>query len=44
VRVEEYACYVNKLRQNVGLKHEYYVRLWRHKLLTPNANDRLTPL
>jgi len=43
-RVEEYAYYVNKLRQNVGLETEYDVKLWRHKQRTPNTNDHRMPL
>ena len=39
VDVEKYACYVNKLRQNVGLETENDVKLWRHKERTPNTND-----
>ena len=44
VRVEEYAYYVNKLRQNVGLKHEYEVTLWRHRDRTPQRHDYHMPL
>ena len=40
MRAEEYAYYVNKLR----LKHEYDVKLWRHKKRTPNTNDHHMPL
>jgi len=40
VRVEEYAYYVNKLRQNVGLE----TWIWRHKERTPNTNDHHMPL
>ena len=39
VGVEEYAYYVNKLRQNVAWKHEYDVKMWRHKQHTPITND-----
>ena len=39
MRAEEYAYYVNKLRQNVGLENEYDVKLWRHKERTPNATE-----
>jgi len=42
VRVEAYAHYVNKLRQNVGLETWLYdVKLWRHKQRTSNTNDTL---
>jgi len=44
VRVEEYAYYVNKLRQIVGLENDYDVKLWRYKEHTPNANDHHLPL
>ena len=44
VDVEKYAHYVNILRQNVGLKHDYDVKLWRHKQRTPNTNDHQMPL
>jgi len=39
----EYAYYVNKRRQNVGLE-TYNVNLWRHKQRTPNTNDQHMPL
>jgi len=39
VRVEEYAYYVNKLRQNIGLEWT-----WRHKQRAPNTNDHHMPL
>ena len=42
--VAEYAYYVNKLRQNVGLESEYDVKLWHHKQRTPNTNDHHMPL
>jgi len=46
VRVEEYAYYVNKFRQNVGLETWLWrdVKLWRHKQWTPNTNAHHTPL
>jgi len=44
VPVEEYAYYVSKLRQNIGLKHEYDVKLWRHKQRTLNTSDHHMPL
>ena len=40
MRVDEYAYYVNKLRQNVGLE----TWIWRHKHRTPNTNDHHMPL
>jgi len=43
-RVEEYAYYVNKLSQKVGLETEYDVKLWRHKDRTPQTNYHHTPL
>ena len=42
--LEEYAYYVNKLRQNFAWKHEYDVKIGRHKQHTPNANDHHMPL
>ena len=44
VCVEEYAYYVNKLSQNVVWKHEYDVKLWRHKQRKPNTSDHRMPL
>ena len=40
MRVDEYAYYVNKLGQNVGLE----TWMWRHKQPTPNTNDHHVPL
>jgi len=37
VRAKKYAYCVNKFRENFG-KHEYDVKLWRHKQSSPNAN------
>jgi len=44
VRVDENAYYVKTLRPNVCLKHEYHVKLWRHKQRTRNTNDCHMPL
>ena len=44
VRVEEYAYYIKKIRQNVVWKHEYDVKLWCHKQRTQNTNNHHMPL
>jgi len=42
VRVDQYAYYAKKRRQNVGLE-TYDIKLWRHKQRTSNKNDHHTP-
>jgi len=44
VRVEEYACCDKNLAKTLVWKHEYGVKLWRHKQRTPNTNDHHMPL
>ena len=45
MRVQEYAYYVNKnFAKTLVLKHEYDVKLWRHKQSKPNTNDDHVPL
>ena len=41
VRVDEHSYYVINFAKMLVWKHEYDVKLWRHKQLTPNENDRI---
>jgi len=44
VRVEEYAYYIKYFAKTLVWKHEYDVRLWRHKQRTPNTNVHHMPM